>query len=100
MYTKETMMPLQSPLHMFKCDRLQLQSRQATIAYKHSLVQLYPPESLVLNLVSRWRGVKEVRWNRLSEPLAWGAILVTAEEVPKLIVDITRRPIKCKYFNF
>ena len=47
------------------------------------------------NSVSRWRGVKEVRWNRdLSEPSAWGAILVKAEEVPKLIVDVTRRPIK------
>ena len=37
--------------------------------------------------ISRWRGVKEVRWNRdLSEPSAWGAILVKAAEVPKLIV--------------
>ena len=42
---------------------------------------------LTLNLVSRWRGVKKVRWNRdLSEPSDWGAILVKAVEVPKLIV--------------
>ena len=44
------------------------------------------------DILHRYHDGNEVRWNRdLSEPLAWGAILVKAAEVPKLIVDVTRK---------